>query len=118
MFRATPSAQESQRRQEDSMRRKIMGIDLKNPGNMAWSLETIKEIQAMLNEGYFSHQFILDMYYETKDKVDEHHNQKADESFMALSLDERILIGHVNVEFGNIHGKLEELWREINPALR
>lgn len=113
MFRAMqPQPQENlQERQEREIRAKINLIDLKNPENSGTSLATISAILGILQGGQFSREFIEEMYYATRDKVDEHH-ERADESFMALPLEARRLISRVNVEFGRIHEKFKALWEE------
>lgn len=119
MFRANQHAQGNPlQRQEDSIRQKISAIDLKSSENMARSLEAIEAILGMLDRGHFSHAFISDMYYETRDSVDEHHEKIADESFMALPVEARRSIGYVNVQFARIFSKFEELWEDSTSNLR
>lgn len=115
MFRGQQHHQENlQQRLEDSIRRQINAIDLKSGEDLARSLEAIEAILGMLQGNQFSRKFINDMYYETRDKVDEHHNRKID---MDLPFEIRRAIGLINVKFGDIHSVFEGLWSESRNNL-
>lgn len=117
MFRNNQQDNQQDNQQEDLIKQKMSLIDLKNVENQDGSLEAIKVVLEMIEDKHLSPQFITAMYYETKYKVDDHHEKISKGGYRHLSVETFRSISIINVKFAEIHFKFQELWEESKNNL-